>query len=253
MKELTLFDSNNHFSFDLRTDGEMVNITDLWKANGSIEMKAPKYWLRQESTKGFVLALCKLQKVTENHLINIKRGKNGGTWVHKLIASEYAQYLSPELAVMVNQVFFERIAEEKNPDLIIDRAINTYKRKGKDDKWIGKRIEGKIARNGFTSTLASHGVEREGFRDCSNKIYDPLFGGPACVVRHKLSIEKKDSIRDNLSTFQLDCVKFAEALATENIINKNITGNAGCVIASFNASTIVAKAVIDSRKNLNTL
>jgi len=36
----------------------------------------------------------------------------------------------------VNEVFFQRLEEEKNPDLIVDRAIATYKRKGKDDKWI---------------------------------------------------------------------------------------------------------------------
>ena len=247
-KEITLFDTNNHLSFDLRTDGEMINITDLWKANGSIETKAPKFWLGQESTKGFVLALCKLQKVTETYLINVKRGKTGGTWVHKLIASEYAQYLSPELAVMVNQVFFERIAEEKNPDLIVNRAIKTYKKIGKDDKWIDKRLKGISKRNTFTSTLAAHGVERDGFKNCTNAIYSPLFGGSSEVVKQTLKIGKKDSIRDNCSDFQLECIEFAEALASNLIKEKNLRGNANCELASYHSSKIVANSVSQIKK-----
>jgi hypothetical protein len=60
-------------------------------------------------------------------IIKSKRGKGGGTYGHKQIAVEYAQYLDEHLAVLVNEVFFQRIEEEKNPDLIADRAIATYK------------------------------------------------------------------------------------------------------------------------------
>jgi len=77
-------------------------------------------------------------KGKKSNLIKIKRGKGGGTWSHKTIALRYAQYLSASLASIVNQVFFQRIEEEKNPDLIVDRAITVYKKHGKDDKCIFK-------------------------------------------------------------------------------------------------------------------
>lgn len=98
---------------------DMISLTDLWKEAGSIESKAPKHWLGNDQTKGFIHALCKIQKVTENYLLKIKRGKGGGTYAHKQIALEYAQYLDERLGVLVNEVFFQRVEEEKNPDLML--------------------------------------------------------------------------------------------------------------------------------------
>lgn len=248
MKEIILFDKNNNLSFDLRTDGEMVNITDLWKGAGSIPAKAPKFWLKIESTNDLIETMSIILKGNKSYLIEIKQGKGGGTWAHKNLALAYAKWADPKLHVLVNQVFFERIAEEKNPDLIVNRAIKTYKRYGKDDKWIDKRLTGIVKRNTFTNTLASHGVERDGFKNCTNAIYNPLFGGSTDVVKMKLGIEKKDSIRDNCSAFQLSCIEFAEELAANLIEERNLRGNANCELAAKRSSTIVADGVMKSRK-----
>lgn len=240
--------SNNNSSFDLRTNGEMVNLTDIWKGAGSPKSKDPRFWVRNESTIQLIETVGGILNVSESHIINFKKGKGGGSWGHKQIALAYAKYLDPKLHVMVNQVFFERIAEEKNPDLIVNRAIKTYKKIGKDDKWIDKRLKGISKRNTFTSTLAAHGVERDGFKNCTNAIYNPLFGGSTDVVKQKLGIEKKDSIRDNCSDFQLECIEFAEALASNLIKEKNLKGNANCELASYHSSKIVANSVMQSRK-----
>ena len=96
----------------------MISLTDLWKAAGNPKNKEPKYWLRNDQTVGFISALSRFLKVSENHLIRVKRGKSGGTYAHAQVALEYCQYLDPKLAVAVNEVFFERVEEEKNPDLI---------------------------------------------------------------------------------------------------------------------------------------
>ena len=251
MKEITLFDSNNHLQFNLRSEGEMVNLTDLWKGAGSPKSKDPRFWVRNESTIQLIETVGGILNVSESHIINFKKGKGGGSWGHKQIALAYAKYLDPKLHVMVNQVFFERIKEEKNPELAVVRAVKNWKKQGKDDKWISTRLLSLNTRNGFTSTLAEHGVDKYGYPLCTNAIYSNLFGGSSAVVRDKLQIKKSDNIRDNCSNLQLSGIHFAEALAAENIKTKNLRGNAECEAAAFQASKITAKAIVESRKNIN--
>ncbi|WP_084757774.1 KilA-N domain-containing protein [Spirosoma luteum] len=45
-------------------------------------------------------ASARFLKCTPDVLLKSKRGKGGGTWAVEQIALEYAQYLSPELAVL---------------------------------------------------------------------------------------------------------------------------------------------------------
>ena len=185
-------------------------------------------------------------------VLKSKRGKSdGGTQAHKNLALAYAKWLDPKLHILINEVFFQRIEEEKNPDLIADRYIKAYKKRGKDEKWIQERFEGKVVRNTFTSTLAKHGVKHDGFRQCTNAIYSPLFGGKTDVIRQKKNLPEKANIRDNLSRLELMSVKFAEELASENIKNNNLQGNNECAKASFIASNAVKDCVLKSRQKIN--
>ncbi|KAA6348670.1 hypothetical protein EZS27_003903 [termite gut metagenome] len=181
----------------------MISLTDLWKAAGSNPQQTPAKWQETESAKGFLLAVSRLLNIAKNDVLKSKQGKGGGTYAHKQVALEYAQYLDPQLGVLVNEVFFQRIEEEKNPDLAVNRAIKTYKKQGRSDKWIMERLEGKGIRNLFTSTLAEHGVNGEGYRDCTNAIYNPLLGGKAEMVRKERNLPKSANIRDNLSFIEL--------------------------------------------------
>ena len=143
-----------------------------------------------------------------------------------------------------SEFFHERIREEKNPDLIADRYINTYRKKGKADEWIKARFEGKVVRNEFTATLAEHGVVRDGYRNCTNAIYAPLFGGTMAVVREKKGLDKSDNIRDNLTPVELEAVKFSEMLTKEKIKSENLKGNAQCEMACTRSARAVANAMI---------
>lgn len=143
-----------------------------------------------------------------------------------------------------SKVLHERIKEEKNPDLIADRYINTYRKKGKADDWIKARFEGKVVRNEFTAVLAEHGVVRDGYRNCTNAIYAPLFGGTTAVVREKKGLDKSDNIRDNLSPVELEAVKFSEMLTKEKIKAENLKGNAQCEMACTRSARAVANAMI---------
>ena len=247
MKSLTLFDKQSEISTNIHHDGDMVSLTDLWKEAGSNKDKTPNDWRNIESNQQLIDTVASMLNTVPNGIIKSKRGKGGGTYAHKQIALAYAKYLDPKLHVLVNEVFFQRIEEEKNPDLAIERGIKTYKKQGRTDEWIAKRLNGKGKRNEFTSCLAAHGVEKDGFRNCTNAIYTPLYGGSTAVVREKKNLEKGVSIRDNLSSIELDAINFAESLSKHAIERDNIRGNAKCELACSKAAQIVASAVNKSK------
>jgi len=249
MKELTLYDQEQaKLIADIHYEGEMVNLTDLWKAAGSPPNKRVVDWLRNETTDDFIETISIILKREKSHLLKVKPGKGGGTISHKNIALAYAKWLDPKIHVLVNQIFFERVEEEKHPEKIFERGIKTYERKGKSPEWIEARIQGIVARNSFTKILAAHYVGGEGYRNCTNATYSPLFGGSTAVIRHKKSIEKKQNVRDNLSVTEIRAIELSELLAKENIENRNLYGNGPCEIACRQASKAVANAIIQSRK-----
>jgi hypothetical protein len=239
--------------YTVRQNNEgLTNLTDLWKLAGADENRTPYKWIRQDEAQGFIKAAARFLKRDSESLLKTTKGKYGGTWAVEQLALEYAQYLSPELAVLVNQAFLERLDEEANPELAIhrgqERAIRKWKADGKTDKWIEARLKGVATRIGFTKTLAAHGVKYGGFKTCTNAIYAPLYGGTAEVVRLKKGLPEKVNIRENVSALELKAIEFAEAMAQENIDAMNLKGNAQCELACTHASRSVAKALIDNKK-----
>lgn len=241
------------FSFagvTISKDGEgRVSLTDLWKASGKDRSYNPNEWLRQDATQLLIETAAGILNTVPARIINTKRGKGGGSFAHNQIALAYAKYLSPELHLAVNQVFFERIEEEKNPDLIIDRGIAAYKKHGKSDNWISERLNGKATRLAFCATLAKHGVKGIGFGDCTNAIYTPMYGGGANLVRTKKNLPEKTNTREHMSETELAAIRLAELLAMDNIEKHDLKGNKACEYECLRTSQLVARTVIESRKS----
>lgn len=110
----------------IRFDGKLVNMTNLWKAAGGDKSKQPKFWLRRGTTLEFLASLAGKVKVTQDHLLTMKRGKGGGTFAHWQIALAYAKYLSPEFHIAANKIIKRYIEEEIDPSKAIDRAVSRY-------------------------------------------------------------------------------------------------------------------------------
>ena len=55
----------------------------------------------------------------------------------------------------------ERIDEEYDPEITINRALETYRRKGYSDDWINQRLKAIDARKEFTDELKHKGYELE--------------------------------------------------------------------------------------------
>lgn len=123
-----------------------------------------------------------------------------------------------------------------------------YLEQNKDPKWIKERIDSVSTRNTFTFTLKKHDVKDEGYRNCTNAIYAPLFGGTTAVVREKKGLEKKVNIRDNLSKIEITTISLIEQLAANEIESKNIRGNAQCELICTKVSRVVASAIAQTKK-----
>lgn len=145
----------------------------------------------------------------------------------------------------------ERQAEEKNPDLIIQRYTETYKKRGMSEEWIAKRIQSLASRNIFTSTLNSHGVVNIGYRNCTNAMYVALYGVPATEIRKRKGLQEKANLRDSMTPLELSAISFAEMLATDDIKKNRRFGNEECALSSNIAGRHVSNSILAFRQSTN--
>lgn len=222
---------------------DRVSLTDLFKSSGKDRNYNPNEWLRQETTQAFIDAVCQIHNTGIDRIIKTKKGKGGGTYADKQVALAYAKYLSPELHVIVNQTFFERLEEQKNPQLAVDRAVMTWQKQGKSEEWIKQRLNSKGTRLMFTGALKEAGVTSEGYGKCTNAIYEPLLHGSADKLREQKHLPEKANVRESMTYLELKTVELAEFLAMENIKKHNVKGNRGCENECRRSSEIITSAV----------
>lgn len=78
----------------IRDRGDMLNLTDMWRAAGSPENKRPAQWRRLPDTERRIRHLMATENVGKSHIISGERGRNGETVAHWKLALEYAEDLS---------------------------------------------------------------------------------------------------------------------------------------------------------------
>nr|WP_312295950.1 KilA-N domain-containing protein [Brevundimonas diminuta] len=95
----------------IRDKGEMLSLTDMWKAAGEDPSKRPYEWSRYEGAE-FIRHMEAVLN-TGSALIDAKRGgsgpNRGQTFAHWQIALAYAKYLSPAFHAACNVVIRERM------------------------------------------------------------------------------------------------------------------------------------------------
>lgn len=230
-----------------RDESGRVSMTDLWKAAKSPRKKKPAEWLARESTQELLEVARNLitPQMGQLELIVSQAGRYGATYAQQTLALSYAKWLSPELHLAVNQVFFERQAEQKNPDKILDRAEAAYRRRGFTEAQIRARFLGKATRGRLVSVLARHGVQKHGYRLCTNATYKPLWGGEAADIRVRKNLPEKANPREHMSEKELVGLHLAELLAAEGIEKGNVRGNTACAEECRRAARSVARMIVE--------
>jgi len=122
----------------------------------------------------------------------------------------------------------ERIDEIIDPELTIDRALETYLKKGYSKEWINQRLQAIQVRKELTDAWQEHGVkEGKEYAILTNEI-SKAWSGMTTKEYKDLKGLKKENLRDNMSTLELVLNMLAEATTTEltNIHNpKNLDEN----------------------------
>ena len=112
----------------------------------------------------------------------------------------------------------ERIEETLDPELIAERLVSTYERKGYTREWINQRLMAISARKELTDTWKDHGIEQgREFAILTDEI-TKAWSGMTTRQYKNLKGLKKESLRDNMSTTELVLNMLAET-ATREIVN----------------------------------
>ena len=113
------------------------------------------------------------------------------------------------------QVGCERIEETIDPEQAIDRALETYQKKGYDTDWIHQRLLSIRVRNELTTEWQERGVQQGKEYAILTDEITKAWSGMTTRQYKKLKGLKKENLRDNMSTMEIVLNMLAEATTTE--------------------------------------
>lgn len=119
------------------------------------------------------------------------------------------------------QVGRDRIEETIDPELTIERALETYLKKGYSREWINQRLQAIQVRKELTDEWDSHGVKKGIEYAILTDEITKAWSGMTTRQYKNLKGLKKENLRDNMSTLELVLNMLAEATTTEISKDKN--------------------------------
>lgn len=144
------------------------------------------------------------------------------------------------------QVGAERIEETIDPELTIDRALETYLKKGYTREWINQRLQAIQVRKELTDEWDNRGVKKGVEYAILTDEITKAWSGMTTRKYKNLKGLTKENLRDNMSTLELVLNMLAEATTTE--FSKELKP------ATFDESREIArrggKVAGDARKNI---
>ena len=113
------------------------------------------------------------------------------------------------------QVGRERIEETIDPELTIDRALETYLKKGYSREWINQRLQAIQVRKELTDEWDARGVQKGMEYAILTDEITKAWSGMNTRQYKNLKGLKKENLRDNMTTLELVLNMLAEATTTE--------------------------------------
>ena len=109
----------------------------------------------------------------------------------------------------------ERIEEIIDPELTIERALDTYAKKGYSPEWINQRMQTIRARKELTDAWDAHGVKKgKEYGILTDEVTKAWSGMTTRQYKNHKGL-KKENLRDNMSTLEWALNMLAEATTTE--------------------------------------
>ncbi len=113
------------------------------------------------------------------------------------------------------QVGRERIEETIDPELTIERALETYLRKGYSREWVNQRLQAIQVRKELTDEWDARGVQQGIEYAILTDEISRAWSGMTTKQYKRLKGLKKENLRDNMSTLELVLNMLAEATTTQ--------------------------------------
>ena len=109
----------------------------------------------------------------------------------------------------------ERIDEIIDPELTIDRALETYLKKGYTREWINQRLQAIQVRKELTDAWDEHGIQKGKEYAILTDEITKAWSGMTTRGYKNLKGLKKENLRDNMTTLEIVLNMLAEATITE--------------------------------------
>lgn len=156
----------------------------------------------------------------------------------------------------------DRIDEEYDPEITINRALETYKRKGFSDEWINQRLKSIDARKEFTDELKNKGIESSKDFAVLINILTKVWSGYSVKEYKEIKDLKKENLRDNMTNMELVLNMLAEVSSTEiskssnklgydNVKNSIVKGGNIAKTAKDQIEKETGKKIVSSSNNKN--
>ncbi|WP_386698059.1 Bro-N domain-containing protein [Lonepinella sp. MS14436] len=220
MSNIKLFENSQIRSiWDAEKEEWFFSIVDVVQA--LTESPNPRdYWYRvkkrmSDEEKSELSTFCRQLKFRALDGKMYKTDAADMTGIFRIIQSIPSPKAEP-LKMWLAEVGKERIDEIIDPELTIDRALQTYLQKGYSREWINQRLQAIQVRKELTDAWQDHGVKagRE-FAMLTNEITRAWSGMTTREYKNFKGLNK-ENLRDNMSTTELVLNMLAEA-ATKDI------------------------------------
>ena len=127
------------------------------------------------------------------------------------IPSKKAEPFKQWLAMVGKQ----RLDEEVDPQIAIDRAIESYRNKGYSEEWIAQRMRGIEIRKDMTNEWRRAGITDSRQYASLTNILTAAWSGKTVKEYKKFKRLKKENLRDNMTNTELVLNALAEISTTE--------------------------------------
>lgn len=224
------------------------------------------YWYRvkkrmSEEERSELSTFCRQLKLKSTDGKSYKTDVADMQGIFRIIQSVPSPKAEP-FKMWLAEVGKERIDEIIDPELMIDRALESYARKGYSREWINQRLQAIQVRKELTDTWQDHGVKAGNeYAILTNEISKAWSGMTTREYKDFKGL-KKENLRDNMSTTELILNMLAET-ATKDIAeatnpqgldeNKQVAQDGGSIAGDARKSieARTSKPVITSKNAID--
>lgn len=186
------------------------------------------YWYRvkkrmSEEERSELSTFCRQLKLKSTDGKSYKTDVADMQGIFRIIQSVPSPKAEP-FKMWLAEVGKERIDEIIDPELTIDRALESYARKGYSREWINQRLQAIQVRKELTDTWQDHGVKAGNeYAILTNEISKAWSGMMTREYKDFKGL-KKENLRDNMSTTELILNMLAETATKDIAEAKNPQG-----------------------------